>query len=249
MTWTLRYLKGFVFALAFVSALASLSAAQKPRVSCDSKVTKEPSSYTRGSELYYLSWVEHGNYAEKGASARKLLEMNGKTNLEVAEKVAACQQIQVFRNMMTLVLFDLAADKYLKHTKILLDEDDREMNTDLEGTWVKTEREFEGEIVDFYFDWGSEAAVRLLSAGIYSKRGKDILIEQAHSYYLASRVKARKVFDLFEGIPNVDLTVQRKRFDEASPVADQLKVIDRWFDANSKVFRWNSERRKYSIIQ
>ena len=213
---------------------------------CDGSITRLPASYPKNSELYYFSWIEHGNFSEKASAARRLIDIEDKSEVEIADKIYRCQDSQVIRNMMTIVLFDINPEKFLSKTRHLLDESDREQG-DLQGSWVKAGRDFNGEDVDFYFDWGAEGAVRLIRNGHYSKRAKEIAMQLAHSYYPADREKARQVIDLFDNVPDVNLTIQRERYDGPSPVAKQIKVVTEWFDRNEGRLEWDGSRRRYKL--
>lgn len=242
----------FTILIIGISALVSVDYFQNRLtpvwVNCSNAVTKMPDSYSKDSELYYLAWIEHGSFGKKAEAARRLLELNEKKELEITEKLCQCQKEQVLKNMMMLNLFDLQPGKYLRQTQALVsDKDSSELGTGMEGTWVKAGEEFEGQEVDFYFDWGAESSLRLLRNGYLSDRGIEILIEVAGSFYSSERAKAQRQLDLFDGIPAVDVSKQRERYDGENPFDPELLKIKTWFAENRGNIYWNSERQRYFV--
>ncbi len=214
---------------------------------CSKAVTDSPESYPKGSELYYLSWVEHGSFGPKGESARRLLLMDSKSEVSAAERIYKCEDRQVIKNMMALVLYDLAPARYLSTARRLLTEDDYVMITDLEGSWVKAGEEFEGEEVDFYFDWGGEAALRLIRSGHYSKQAKDVVMQLAGSYYLQNRQRAKDVLLLFDESVPLDISKQAETINE-SPNATQINALSKWIDDHADRFEWDQSAKRYRLL-
>lgn len=220
---------------------------EKYQANCEKKLTNLPSSYLKGSELYYLAWIEHGKYGEKEESARRFFELKNKKEIETAEKLCLCEKSQVTKNFLILSLFELKPDKYLKQTKALLYEKDSSgLQPDLEATWTKG-GSFEGQEVDFYFDWGAESALKLIEKGHLSERGLELLFERANSFYPEHREKAQMVFNLFEGLPPIDLSKQRERYDGENPFKEQFQIIEKWFEKNKSKIYWNSAKQTYFV--
>lgn len=226
--------------LGFQNSVASIF------VDCEKMVTNLPKTYSKGSELYYLSWIEHGEYSEKVASAKKYFEFSNKKESKIAEQLCVCEKDQVTKNYLTLSLFELEPEKFLKQTQSLLTEKDSSgLQPNIEATWVKAGK-FEDKDVDFYFDWGKEAALLLLSKGDFSEKGVEILIQTANSFYSAEREDAAKIFALFEGIPKI-LLKQRERYDGENPFKDELNAVENWFAKNKGNIRWDAKKQKYFI--
>ena len=221
---------------------------------CSTPITGLPDSYPKGTELYYLSWVEHGTFGPKGASANRLLEMENKSELKIAEKIYRCQVRQVIHNMMTLVLFDMAPQKYMGKAKSLLTETDDVMKSDAKGSWVKAGEDFEGEEVDFYFWWGAEAAVRLLKHGSYNKQGVEMTLARAGSLYEYDRKTALNTLSLFDGLPGVDLSNPPKAADKYPYEQkddphwnQQIETLKNWFETNEKRISWDVAAQRYRL--
>ena len=221
---------------------------------CSKPVTGSPESYPKGSELYYLSWVEQGSFGPQGASANRLLEMENKSELKIAEKIYRCQDRQVIHNMMTLVLFDMAPQKYMGKAKSLLTETDDVMKSDAKGSWVKAGEDFEGEEVDFYFWWSAEAAVRLLRQGSYNKQGIEMTLARVGSFYDYDRKTALNTLTLFDGLPDIDLSNPPKAADEYpyeqkdDPQWNQhIETLKKWFENNEKRISWDVATQRYRL--
>ncbi len=221
---------------------------------CSGFVTASPETYEKGSELYYLSWVEHGTFGPKGESARRLLLMPNKKEVEFAEKIYRCQDRQVIKNMMALVLYDLSPEKYTSTATKLLTENDFEMHADLEGSWVKAGEEFEGKEVDFYFDWGGEAGLRLLKNGKFSQVGAEMLVDRVSSSYAPHHAHAVELLSMFDELPSVDLSNPPKRA-EAYPYGrvrdpywnEQIAILNKWFSENGSRISWDDGARRYKL--
>ncbi|MGB7201429.1 MAG: hypothetical protein WBD16_04075 [Pyrinomonadaceae bacterium] len=180
--------------------------------------------------------------------------MDNKSELLAAERIFKCEERQVIKNMMALVLYDLAPERYTSTAKKLLTEDDYVMHTELEGSWVKAGEEFEGEEVDFYFDWGGEAALRLMKHGTFTKLGAEMITYRVGSLYPPYRSNSLNMLNLFDGLPAVDLSSPPKRADtypyeqiDDPYWNDQISILKKWFEENGNRIIWDEGDHRYRV--
>jgi len=204
---------------------------------------QQPSAYTKGTELYYLAWVDHGRYWQKAAAAKKLVELEGKKEYEVTERLW-WRQRGLVKNMLTLCLFDMRPTVHKKDVLRLVTLKDREFRT--EGAWMKTDYEFDGEGVDFFFDWGGEAALRLARQGYADLPILNVIMGYACSFYPTERKKAKAVFDTFQGLPPYDPSPQPKTINEVpQKTQEQVGAIRTWLQDHFDTLEWSQEKRQY----
>ena len=108
-------------------------------------VMKQPSTYKRGSERYYLAWVDHGTPGRAGMAAMRLLRMPGKKEVVLTQQVRARQR-EVMRDILLLVLFDIDSGSYWDRVYRLSG-----ASCPSGFGWIKTDEMFEGDFCDFYF--------------------------------------------------------------------------------------------------
>jgi hypothetical protein len=203
-------------------------------------LTDSPAAYEKGTERYYLAWVHHGSFGQKGAAVEALLNLPQKKEYTVALKVRRWQT-GVIRDMLLLVLFDMAPDQHEQAVTQL-------MRSEYESGygWVKTDDVFEGVIVDFYFDGPGEAALRLLQQGYLSGRAVDLLLQYARSFYPEHRLRASHLFEQFVGIPPYDPTPQPQTINEMPELTrTQTAAIERWLRGNMERLSWAKDMKSY----
>jgi len=215
-------------------------------------VTRQPSKYPKGSEMYYLAWIDHGRSAQKAAAAYALSKLNRKTQYHKALLLRNRYSDPidgiliydgVIGDMLLLSLFDMAPEEQRLSAIALMNR-----KYDERFGWVKTDDVFEGEVVDFYFDGPGEAALRLLSHGNISARAIEILLDYSRSFYLDDRIRAKDVFDLFPEMPAYDPYPQPTTINDLPEITrQQISAIQEWLKRNIDMLRWSSSKRAYRI--
>jgi hypothetical protein len=224
--------------------LTGLYGVDPPAGGMDQRWTAWPTAHPTGSELYYLAWVEHGSFGQRGAAAQALLRLSRKQEYALIEKVYQRQE-GVVRDMLLLSLFELKPEAHRGAVTRLMN---REYDSaDAEG-WVKTDDVFEGQGVDFYFDGPGEAALSLLAHGDLSDRAVEILMQYARSFYSEQRERVRGIFDLFPGLPPYDAAPQQATINDSPPLTEkQTKAVERWLRDNLRRLRWSASERRYQL--
>ena len=75
-----------------------------------------------------------------------------------------------------------------------------------------------------------------------------MLAGYACDFYPDNRLRARGVFDLFEGIPAYDPRPQPKTINDVPPLrVRQVRAIWHWFAVNRRKLRWSETRKAYYI--
>jgi hypothetical protein len=206
-------------------------------------ITNKPQDYPKGSEGYYLAWIDHGSFGQKGGAARALLDLEQSRQYDLTRAMWE-RESGVIKQMLLLRLFEMRPSDHYKQVEALMTLKDVEFET--EGSWIKTDDEFEGEIVDFFFDWGEESGLRLISHGYLSDRAVEMLLGSANSFYPDERKRAKQVFDLFAGIPPYDPEPQPQTINDTPQIREtQLKTIQQWLFENRAKLNWSSEKRVY----
>ncbi len=206
---------------------------------------KAPDAYPEDTELHYLSWLDHGRSWERAAAARKLVDMPAKVEYEITWMLRNRRRGLV-RHMLTLCLFDMRPASHEREVRDLVSL--RCPRFGGEGTWMKTDSTFKGQLVDFHFDWGGEAAIRLAGQGYAGPETLDVVYQLAHSYYPADRARAKRVFDAFEGIPHYDPVPQPKTINDTPQKTErQMRAIRSWLDRNLSRLRWSHAEKRYRL--
>src|SRR6266702_2452542 len=118
-----------VSGLVMTTALALWSLYLRP-------LTALPTAYRKGSEMYYLSWVEHGAFGQQGAAARALLDLPEKRQYERTRALYRRRWWGPIRWMLLLRLFEMAPTQHEREVAKLMQSDSQD---DLAGEgWVKT---------------------------------------------------------------------------------------------------------------
>jgi hypothetical protein len=191
-------------------------------------ITNKPQNYPKGSEEYYLAWIDHGNFGQKGGAAKALLNLEQRRQYDLTRAMWE-RESGVIKQMLLLRLFEMRP-------------------SETEGSWIKTHEEFEGETVDFFFDWAEESGLRLISHGHLSDRAVEMLLGSANSFYPDDRKRVKQVFDLFTGIPPYDPEPQPQTINDTPQIREtQLKTIRQWLFENSAKLNWSSEKQVYVI--
>ena len=210
-----------------------------------------PETYEKGSELYYLAWICHGEYPQRTAAAKRLLELSERREIEITRSIWGREHRRMLakddglvRHILTLALFELQPDEYEDEAAALLTLKSSEYGH--EGTWMKTDDYFEGEQVDFYFDWGGEAALRLLRRGVLADNAFPILLQYAGSFYPDQREWAAEVLHCFDGIPDYSPSEQPLTYNEMpSQTREAIEQIRRWYDEHKDRLVWDQVTGRY----
>lgn len=168
----LRFSARLVLTLGIVGAVAYVVGGPQLRSAISAVHLLDPAAYSKGSELYYLAWIQHGSFGQRGGAARKLLSLPNRREYETTRRMRLLEQRrsslfgdhdgdQVIDHMLLIALFDLRPAEYHRDLADLA----RRAPHAAEDIWVKTDDMFDGELMDFRFNPAQEARIRLQNGG------------------------------------------------------------------------------------
>ncbi len=248
----------------FVIALAALSIVGQERRSCSEPVLRRPSSYTRESELFYLAWIEHGRAGQKALASQVLLDLDQKTEYDTTQKLWQCEKDGLLKNASLFSLFDQKPADHAPQLQKLA------KPHDFVETYTKQLENLDGFVPTKYvsfmqtgnaqlkFDRRDNAAARLIKGGYLSEQAFEVIILLARTKVdYPHRVAAKGIFDLFVGIPPLELgepydfnraDLYSAKYTEADNRRQgQIDKILQWFRQNRKKLTWDANQKKYRL--
>lgn len=237
---------------------------------CQRKLLQRPQNYDKDSESYFLAWIEYGEPGQRALASQKLLELEIKDQYETTRKLWECENKDIIKNSLLLVLFDQKpAAHYASVTELLTKKGSLGTRGEIKMKPLEGDtppepfaEHWKSGYQTLYFDWGNNAALRLIKQGYLSDLSFKKLLDIAGNYYHHShRKEAKEVFDLFENIPNYEVEPEIDLPFNAYAVGElrvelikfydrrlkQLKQIKRWYEANKSKLKWQPEKRKYTF--